>query len=250
MHHRQAAISVVRSRLSPLLPRLVDALLGPEPVRSPLILRFWHRQVGPRARLLEGLAAEFSRLHPDLTVLVESRAEAEHLDPCLRDFVDPGPGPDLMEVDAAQLDAAVAADLLERLDDDLDGPTGIGEGGWSDLLPPALRAARRAVDGREQLMAMPLSLPAAGDGVGAGEGGAVGGLSVALLRRRPEQRWGAWVFLRWLSAPEQAARWCLASGEAPARRSSQEVMAWPDRAPARRRRRPERPGVEAGLRPV
>lgn len=234
--------------LKALLPRVVDALLGPEPVRSPATVRFWHRQLGARARLLELLAAEFNRLHPDLTVLVESRAEAEHLDPCLRDFVDPGAGPDLMEVDAAQLDAAVAADLLEHLDDDLDGPTGIGEGGWSDLLPSALRAARRAVDGRERMMAMPLGLPAVGSAAEAGE--AEGGLSVALLRGRPEQRWAAWVFLRWLSAPEQAARWCVASGEAPARRSCEEVMAWPDRAPSRRRRRPERVGAEPGLQPA
>ncbi len=64
-----------------LLPRVVDALLGPEPVRSPATVHFWHRQLGPRARLLDLLAAEFNRLRPDLTVLVESRAEAERLAP-------------------------------------------------------------------------------------------------------------------------------------------------------------------------
>lgn len=238
MRSHRAPFSATLRQLSPLLPRLVDALLGPEPVRSPMTVRFWHRQVGVRARALDDLVAEFNRLHPDLTVAVESRAEAEGLDPCLRDFEDPGIGPDLMEVDAAQLDAAVAADVLAWLDDEFDGPSGIGDGGWSDFLPLALRASKRVVGGRERLMAMPLSLPAA-DQDDAEAAQTQGGLRVAVLRGRPEQRWAAWVFLQWLSAPEQVARWCAASGQSPARRSCQDVMAWPDRVPGQRSGRSE-----------
>ncbi len=46
---------------------------------------------------------------------------------------------------------------------------------------------------------------------------ALDGSSYALLRSQPEQQLAGWLFLRWLMAPEQQARWVQMTGYLPAR---------------------------------
>ena len=51
------------------------------------------------------------------------------------------------------------------------------------------------------------------------------GPSVAILKTTPQQQLAAWLFLKWMSEPEQQARWASATGYYPARRSAADLLA-------------------------
>jgi multiple sugar transport system substrate-binding protein len=47
--------------------------------------------------------------------------------------------------------------------------------------------------------------------------------TVILSRARPAQRQAAWEFIKWFTSPEITARWALATGYVPVRRSAREL---------------------------
>lgn len=51
------------------------------------------------------------------------------------------------------------------------------------------------------------------------------GASLAILKTTPQQQLAAWLFLKWMSEPEQQARWASVTGYYPARRSAADLLA-------------------------
>jgi multiple sugar transport system substrate-binding protein len=51
------------------------------------------------------------------------------------------------------------------------------------------------------------------------------GASLSIMRSRPEKQLAAWLFIKWLTAPEQSARWTRASDYFPVRQSAKDNLA-------------------------
>jgi len=51
------------------------------------------------------------------------------------------------------------------------------------------------------------------------------GASLAILKTTPQQQLAAWLFLKWMSEPEQQARWASVTGYYPIRRSAVDLLA-------------------------
>ena len=51
------------------------------------------------------------------------------------------------------------------------------------------------------------------------------GASLAILKTTPQQQLAAWLFLKWMSEPEQQARWAGVTGYYPTRRSAADLLA-------------------------
>jgi multiple sugar transport system substrate-binding protein/sn-glycerol 3-phosphate transport system substrate-binding protein len=51
------------------------------------------------------------------------------------------------------------------------------------------------------------------------------GASLAILKTTPQQQLAAWLFLKWMSEPEQQARWASVTGYYPIRRSAADLLA-------------------------
>jgi len=50
------------------------------------------------------------------------------------------------------------------------------------------------------------------------------GPSLSILKTTPKEQLAAWLFIRWLSEPEQQAKWATGTGYLPVRRSAKELM--------------------------
>ena len=48
------------------------------------------------------------------------------------------------------------------------------------------------------------------------------GPSICVFKTTPEKQLASWLFLRWFTAPEQTARWAIATGYFPVRKSAAE----------------------------